>query len=195
MNPNKLIIPIDFLDWLYKYDQQKDLTVLNKFKLNSTLKQLLFDYLRDIFHKEQSSKYPQKSSDEIDQLFTESIAAWKTKIPQKAVYKSIHYLTLFRQVKPYKIYLGDLSNSQPDNVIILNAENYYSSEKPTDDNIYSHVYTNNNKSKLHRIYLNLFFEINSSEEGKQQFVMLIIADRRFIPDTIAASKIFENMLQ
>lgn len=204
-SPNSVEVPIDFWDVLYEFKTQHKLNfdTLNNYTpskpkslfsrkkyVNSIYLLALNDFIRENYYRFPDKK--QKSEKELLEEYKEFIKPWNVQLSTKINYKSTHYMTFFSLVeKPYKIYID--SEIKFESKIVLTS-NISEPENNLIDFIYEADNLGDSKDKKFRKYYNLFLESNSINEGQKRFTILLVADKRFLPDKESASSIFEAML-
>lgn len=174
LKDKKIRMPISLIEWIYNLNNNKkpNPSLLNKMKMGKILKRMLFDY----FHKNYRN----------DEKLIKSISRkWKSKIPDSIFYKSIQYLVLFQPVD-----FCSVSIVVTDKVLEIEV-----SESIDQNFIYSQQYKKTKKSKENREYYNIHIKVTSEQEGIKEFVVLLIADRRLIPNTDTVLPLFKYMIQ
>ena len=185
VRPKKMKVPIDFFEWFYKFDQE--LLPPSTEKYNKYINQMVFDFISNKQTKEINETKDDAEKKRKQKKMEEAFDAWGVKIKEKTIYKSIHYITLFNVI---------------DNTIIKEQKNLLDisgnsiSNRISMHDVYKMSYNKSKmKKKKHRLYyaINLSYDMN--EEGKHDFIALLISDSRVIPDVNTAAAIFNYLLK
>lgn len=182
ISPNKLKIPIDFFRWFYEFNKKG--TPPFHLRLNKFVTQMVFDFIRNKYEKD----ILQSTQIEADEdRFKDALEKWGATIREDTIYKSIHYITLFDVID--KILISDMDSS-------FIIEGYKMNNLIPPHKIYKMSYNDTKKTKKkNRMYFAINISYDLPNEGKHEFIVLLIADKRMIPDTNTASPIFQYLFQ
>lgn len=154
--------------------------IYRKTKVNPVYLIALNDFIRKDFTKKHRDIYT--SDEELDNAYIELIKDWNIKLPAQRNYKSPHYMTFFSLIeRPYEI-IYEQEKTEVDFTPFIYEDKYLGTS------------TRKLKNKKNRKYYNLLIQTNSPQEGQKQYILLLVADKRFLPDKASASEIFNVML-
>lgn len=152
-----------------------------KTKVNPVYLIALNDFIRKNFNEKNRQFYT--SDEELDNAYIDLIKDWNIKLPSQRNYKSPHYMTFFSLIeRPYEIIYEEEERTEVDFIPFIYEGKYLGTS------------TRKLKNKKNRKYYNLLIQTNSPREGQKQYILLLVADKRFLPDKASASEIFNVML-